>query len=118
MNRHLTLFWFLEHPVGLALLDELHSKVFAALIGPALLNRDEHRASAAALLTADLLDLARGPTRDSIVSLLLGDPGEDDADAPDSLVWTAVCRRVTAPLEVTARAALQVCTYDYIFFEK
>lgn len=99
-----------QHPIANELVEQLQDKMFIVLVGPTLMKSDEHLASVAALLTCDLLDIARGRVLDTLVELIIGSFVDDDASAPDSLLWSTVCKRINAAAESTGRASLYFVT--------
>jgi hypothetical protein len=99
-----------QHPIGNELVEQLQDKMFIELVGPTLMKSDEHLASVAALLTCDLLDIARGRVLDALIELIIGSFVDDDASAPDSLLWSTVCKRINAAAEPTGRASLYLVT--------
>jgi hypothetical protein len=99
-----------QHPIANELVEQLQDKMFIVLVGPTLMKSDEHLASVAALLTCDLLDIARGRVLDTLVELIIGSFVDDDASAPDSLLWSTVCKRINAAAEPTGRASLYFVT--------
>ncbi len=99
-----------QHPIADALVEALQDKVFILLVGPTLMKSDEHLASVAALLTCDLLDIARGRVLGALIELIIGSFSDDDANAPDSLLWATVCKRINATAEATGRASLHLVT--------